>query len=428
MKRRLTKIFGPFVLAFLLLGICLFTPLFKGKSPRLLHNASASMSRNVISADAIKGQALQARRYVPFFGSSELSRISPFHPTVLAEKYHRDYHPFLLGSAGTQSLAQYMMMQSMPEALQNRKIIFIISPQWFVKAGVKDSYFSAFYSKQQTEEWLLRMQRVQPEDRYLARRLSAYPLVTENGKVKACLEAVRAGELPTKKDIQALRTDQWITKQEDELFSPIGVYSKQSLIEHCKEQLPKVYQAKKLENLAEELGRKATKNNTFGIQSYFYSTRLAPNLKHFKNSQTSLDYRCSKEFADFQLVLAQLSKTNTDALFIIPPLNERWTNYTGLSQEMIRGFAKKITHQLKSQGFHHVADLTAQGDVPYFMEDTIHLGWKGWLEADQYILDFLESKDTSPLAYHTDDYFFSREWQEKKPGLIRQERAEVRER
>ncbi len=64
-----------------------------------------------------------------FFGSSELSRISPFHPSVLAEKYQRNYRPFLLGAPGTQSLSQYMMMRSAGDAMKTRKssLLFLLS-------------------------------------------------------------------------------------------------------------------------------------------------------------------------------------------------------------------------------------------------------------------------------------------------------------
>ncbi len=75
-------------------------------------------------------------------------------------------------------------------------------------------------------------------------------------------------------------------------------------------------------------------------------------------------------------------------MFIIPPVNEKWSDYTGLSQEMLQGFAKKIKFQLNSQGFNRIADFVNQAGTNYFMEDTIHLGWKGWLAADQQIRPF----------------------------------------
>ena len=52
------------------------------------------------------------------------------------------------------------------------------------------------------------------------------------------------------------------------------------------------------------------------------------------------------------------------------------------------------------------------------MEDTIHLGWKGWLAADQQIRPFLEENQI-PSRYHLDDAFFSKAWQQQVPDKLR---------
>ena len=57
--------------------------------------------------------------------------------------------------------------------------------------------------------------------------------------------------------------------------------------------------------------------------------------------------------------------------------------------KMIAQFDKKIQYQLKSQGFNNVLDLTQDGGKDYFMTDTIHLGWRGWLAVDQKVDPFL---------------------------------------
>ncbi len=52
------------------------------------------------------------------------------------------------------------------------------------------------------------------------------------------------------------------------------------------------------------------------------------------------------------------------------------------------------------------------------MEDTIHLGWKGWLAADQHIQPFLEN-DQSTSHYQLDDSFYSKAWQKQSPDQLK---------
>lgn len=82
-----------------------------------------------------------------------------------------------MGAPGTQSLTQFMMMQSLGKDLKDRKVVFIISPQWFVKHGIKRDYFDAYYSPEQTLNWLLNLKKVQASDKYLAQRLTHYGVV-----------------------------------------------------------------------------------------------------------------------------------------------------------------------------------------------------------------------------------------------------------
>ncbi|WP_165003043.1 MULTISPECIES: D-alanyl-lipoteichoic acid biosynthesis protein DltD [unclassified Enterococcus] len=419
MKKKLFAIFGPLILAFGLL-LFFFTSSYRVNlcDPKILQKASSSMSQNVLRGDAIKNKALSEKQYVPFFGSSELSRISPFHPSVLAQKYNRNYRPFLLGAPGTQSLSQYMMMRSAGDALKNKKVVFILSPQWFVKEGVKEDYFNMYYSELQTFDWLFSLKKITPADRYLARRLLSFPKVTENEELKMILDTVKAGRMPKKEELDSLR-DKWnLLKREDEIFSNIGLHDRQKEIDRDVKALPARYQEAELSELANEIGKKDTTNNSFGLKNGFYTHRIRNQVSKLKDSQKNWDYRFSPEFSDFQLVLQQLAKEHAEVLFIIPPVNEKWSNYTGLSQEMLQEFAKKIKFQLNRQGFTQVADFTKNAGTPYFMEDTIHLGWQGWLAADQRIKPFLE-QEQKPSHYQLDDAFYSKEWQQQRPEKLK---------
>lgn len=419
MKKKLLAIFGPVIAAVVLLALFFFSPFkINDEDKGLWEKASSSMSGNILRGNSIKNEAVKSGEYVPFFGSSELSRISPFHPSVLAKKYNRNYTPFLLGAPGTQSLTQYMMMQSFGSDLKDKKVVFILSPQWFVKGGIKRAYFDAYFSELQTYTWAIKLDKVSETDKYLAKRLLAYGKVNHDETLKLMLREIAKGKVPTTKQVDVAKFHINMLNREDELFSEIGLLSKNSQIAQQAKKLPAAYNEQKLDEQAKEIGQKATTNNSFGIENNFYTHRIKPRLAKFNDSQVKWDYRYSKEFSDFQLVLDQLAKENTQALFIIPPINGKWSEYTGLSQNMLQEFSKKITYQLRSQGFNQIAYFTNKDQEPYFMTDTIHLGWRGWLAADQYIQPFLEEKTAQP-SYHLNNYFYSQDWQKQNPETIK---------
>ena len=182
-KRGLWWIFGPVIIAFVLAGALFLAPFSLNHiSQKSVRDASVSFSKNVYKGETVKTAAFSdpSKRYVPFFGSSELLRLDTMHPSMLAAKYNRNYQPFLLGQAGTESLLHYLSMQEMLPALHKKQAVFVISQQWFVKKNVHGA-FSVFYSTLMTVDWLRNIKEITPTDRYIAKQLLEQPQIKDNG-------------------------------------------------------------------------------------------------------------------------------------------------------------------------------------------------------------------------------------------------------
>lgn len=406
---------GPFLVAVCIVAFIFYSPfpLLNKPSAKSVQESASSMSINVLKGNALKNEAMKSEYYLPIFGSSELSRVNSFHPSVLAKKYKRNYEPYLLGAPGTQSLTHFFMLNSMAEEMKHKKLVFIISPQWFVKDGGSDPMFSLYYSALQTSQWLMDADAKDPNDEYVAKRLLSFSSVKKDKRLKAAVKEIQEGESLTTLEEKQFAFQYQLLSKEDLLFSKIGVISKQHKINHAEKRLPKSYLMHDLENLANKEGEASTNNNAFGIDNHFYSKRIMRMKDKLKGAQKKFNYLSSPEYADFQTVLNKIAENDMDVLFVIPPVNKRWSDYTGLSQEMLKEFSKKINYQLSSQGFEHVADYTDKASKAYFMEDTIHLGWHGWLNLDNDLEKFLANPTKPNYTIHSEE-FLSTEWQEQE--------------
>lgn len=83
--KKLWSIFGPLIVACLLVVLLFSLPISKKHSAAIEHKAAVSLSPVVFKNQSIKQQALSDKHthYVPFFGSSELRRMDRFHPSVM---------------------------------------------------------------------------------------------------------------------------------------------------------------------------------------------------------------------------------------------------------------------------------------------------------------------------------------------------------
>ncbi len=411
-KRRLWQIFGPVLCAFILLGVVLLViPWERTFSKTSIYEAANSQNETVFKGIKMKQEAFDSN-YVPFYGSSELSRFDPLHPSVIAAKYHRSYRPFLLGGPGSQSLAQFVGMQGTAKQLKDKKAVVIISPQWFTKQGQDPQAFALYYSPLQTTIFLLHAKNTKA-DRYAAGRIAGMPTV-KDGIIKICLKKIAAGQKLSGWDRFLLKRRQLMLANEDNFFSTFQLRDRINKISQREKALPATYSVKALKKVASEQAAMHTTSNNLGIDNTFYRTRLNKSLlRHLKGSQKHFDYVESAEYSDFELMLHQFAKQHTNVLFIIPPINAKWAKYTGLSQKMYQQSVAKMEHQLTSQGFENIEDLSKDGGKKYFMEDTIHLGWNGWVAVDEAVKPFMAEKN-GKYDYDLSNYYYSKKWQDKR--------------
>lgn len=416
MLKRLWLIFGPVLLAVVSVIVVVFV---LDLSPKMSYESAkktaTSVDPQVFKSATLKQELLNdtEHRFVPFFGSSEWKRFDAFHPSVLAEKYDRNYRPLLLGQAGATSLSQYFGMQQISKEMQDKQAVFVISPQWFAKKGAKKGAFAEFYSPSQALYFL----KNATTDEYDQHAASRFLTMIPDGKMTNLMTKVSEGKQLEKSDYDWIDGQLNIQMKEDDFFSSwrLNPDYKHDVTDNLAT-LPDKYDREELTKVATKAGEEGTTNNAFGIQNKFFAERLnkGKTLENLKNSQTKFNYCRSTEYSDFQLVLEQLAKTNTDVLFIIPPVNKKWSDYTGLNVSRYNSAVEKIKTQLTKQGFNNIADFSKDGDKPYFLQDTIHVGWNGWLAIDDVVNPFL-TQPSKPYKYNIDNQFLSKDWENYLP-------------
>lgn len=411
MSKRLWQIFGPILIAGILVVGALITPWHWGKvGHATVRRAAVSLSPTILAGARVKDQAVASGDY-PIFGSSELARMDAFHPAVYAAKYQRT-QPFLLGAAGTQSLTHFVANQSLMPALKGKKAVVILSVQWFTAQGQRADAFAYYFSPLQLINWLLQANPHDAGDRYAARRLLTMPSVRDGGMLAAATKLIQHGHALSSWQRHLLQIRRQFLQNEDALFSQLGMRDNGQKIQRGRRVLPDVPSMAELRHLAIKTGEAHTTSNDFGISNHFYKKRLSRGrLARLRGSQRHFDYRRSPEYGDLQLLLQQFAANHVDVQFILPPVNQKWAAYTGLSLPHVRQAAAKIKQQLQQQGFQRVLDLSADGDKPYFMEDTIHLGWSGWVTVDHAIQRFLAQPHQA--SYQLNPTYYSRAWQQQ---------------
>ena len=368
-----------------------------------------------ISAESFKERSQKVRaltdpdmRFVPFFGSSEWMRFDSMHPAVLAEKYDRSYRPYFMGQAGVATLSQYFGIQQITSELENKQAVFVISPQWFTKEDHDPTIFQTYFNNDQLTAFL-ENQSGDAASQYAANRL-----LKQNPGVsmKSIVEKLAKGEKLSEFDQSMINISSQLNEKQSAIFGQFSIRGRLKYKDHIEKylgSLPEQFSYEKLENIARKEGEENTTNNDLGVDNHFYNTKLKKDWKKWEGSQKNFNFLKSPEYNDLQLVLDQFAKSKVNVLFVFQPVNKKWMDYTGLSEEMYQHTVEKIRYQLESQGFTNIADFSKNGGDPYFVKDTIHIGWLGWLAFDKVVNPFLSNPTTAP-NYQMNDRFFSQDW------------------
>ena len=136
------------------MALLLYSYLFQRALLPLLSDEKVEQAATSLKEEKIQSMILQQKmladpKYLPMYGSSEFARMDAFHPSNYFKVKPEGFTPFLLGRGGTQDLVHVLNFASTMDQLKDKKMVFVLSPQWFVPQGIDETHFAPNFSKQQ---------------------------------------------------------------------------------------------------------------------------------------------------------------------------------------------------------------------------------------------------------------------------------------
>ncbi|WP_332237090.1 D-alanyl-lipoteichoic acid biosynthesis protein DltD [Sporolactobacillus sp. KGMB 08714] len=390
--------FGPMILAVVLVYSLVFAPpsvksLSISRSD--VSRAASTLDPTIFQGTLMQQKMLKDKQYLPIYGSSELHRLDIYHPTNFFKINFDGFTPFLIGRAGMYSLIHFLNLAANADLLKNRKIVIILSPEWFTQKGLSTSYFAGNFSEEQMYQFIF-SSNIDPKlKQKAARRFLQFGFIRQNGAIAPLLEKIA---YPNKTSGTSLFVDSLQGRMNEHMLTLYDAIRMQRI-------RPNYYQSQyqrpdpklkgkswsQLKLMAKEDVASYTNSNPFHISNALYLKSIKNRLIHFKNYNASQSFNTSPEYGDLQLVLDLLKEKHAKALFVSVPFNGLWYNYAGVSRQKREICYRNIAREIRGNGF-QLADFTRFDSTPYFLEDTMHIGPEGWVYIDQAIQSFYDQK------------------------------------
>ncbi len=323
-------------------------------------------------------------------GSSELANADYIsqNPANMFPNNYLDSSPSLVGRAYVQDLLNAMKIGALDNNFKNKKLVVIVSLQWFLDKEINKDGFKAHFSELQFYKTMNNANIDVNDKKYICKRV--IELASDESSFAAPLVYCHfylRDDFISKMGLGILKPYYFLREKFLDLKDKYVSYK---AVQKFKDHSPsdkKEIDWEKEEKIAELTGKSECTNNEFYVYDEYYDEYLKPNMESRKDSFKDVDLINSNEMRDYEYFVKTCSELGIKPYLVFMPTNGFYYDFTGLTKDKRDKFYDKLSKIADTYGVNYL-DLREHEYEPYFLKDVMHLGWKGWLCIDRKITEY----------------------------------------
>ncbi|MEG1751372.1 MAG: D-alanyl-lipoteichoic acid biosynthesis protein DltD [Raoultibacter sp.] len=320
------------------------------------------------------------------FGTSDLyisSDIVPQVPRSVFGENNYGVDTFYIGEGYNQSLWQAIAAGAFAPVSPHKKVVFLVSPQWFFEGGQSADAFKPRFSYSLYRQFCANPTISDDTKDYVRRRVAA--LGIESDKIAAA----------NRDTFSDLLNDWW--------FAYLDSRKIRLELQNVRAKAPDLPSVKvdggscavlpdwdALQQQALADGQARCTNNKYGIYDDFWDKHMAKEygegkLKGWLKNRSFL--KAPTEYEDLKYALSSFKESGLDPLVVILPVSGAWYDYEEFPVSDRQECYRRIRELCVDAGV-TIADFTDREYDDYFLCDGTHLGWTGWVAFERAVYDF----------------------------------------
>lgn len=267
----------------------------------------------------------------------------------------------------------------------NKKVMIVVSPQWFFKGSGDEN---KFYTKFSYSLYRAFMQSELISDdvkSYVRGRCEA--LGIDEDKLAA---ASHDAPLDAVNDAAYATADSWRLRSElanIESLAPLKSEARKAAEQDGTQGADGTepdWDA--LLAQAQDEGQAACTNNDFGVYDEFWEKNHTFDPELFENFDDA-----QSEYEDLACFLEVCREVGFEPLVCILPVHGQWYDLSDVSSDDRQQYYDRI-HAICDEAGASYADFSGYEYEKYFLCDTVHPGWKGWVRIEHAFYDFVSDR------------------------------------
>ena len=320
-------------------------------------------------------------------GSSEFyigKKLVPQCPAAVFGEHVTGVDMTFVGEAYDQSLWHAIAAGAYGSKVARRKVALVVSPQWFFKGNGQQSKFKSKYSYDLYRQFCDNGSISDETKSYVRQRLAALGI--------------------DETSLAAANDDTPLDALNNVMYSFGDDLSARFKLVQAAASAPEKSYARKqgeytgepdwdaLLRWADDSGAHACTNNDYGIYDDYWTRNSQFHVESDQDFKQAED-----EFSDLRCFLDVCAQSGLEPLVIMLPMHGMWYDAKGVNADTRAYYYDRVRGICDDAGVAY-ADFSSCEYEKYFLCDTVHPGWRGWVRIEHSFYDFVNDRDDDFLA------------------------------
>lgn len=335
---------------------------------------------------ALQSEAFRHPDLLPVYGSSELTIPDEYHINKIFRLYPSGFAAFLVGDTASQPLVYMLRLASAGDALTGKKLVILLSPQFFIEQAYGPVRYAGNYSRLQAYDFAFSTEFSPTLKRRVAGRMLDYPDTLQADPILRNALELLANDTAWNGLLYYVllplgKLDAFVLHLQDHWEILNYIWGQDNLNPVIPHRAAPMNWERLLAKAAKSYEPRSN-NNPFGFDNLQWD-QFGMDWTRAKGSFTDQGFETSlsqsKGWIDLDLLLQMLKEKNAKPLILGIPIPGSYADYLGVSAGARQVYYQMLRDAVRPYGVPLEEFEDHEGDNLFFYNPGAHLSSKGWV-------------------------------------------------
>ena len=366
---------------------------------RYIHALAPEFSEEKLQGAVLQREAFRQPNLLMMYGSSELAKEMPNNPVQFFKDYPTGFTVFPVGKPGATSLTILQKLAAAGSEVRGRKLVYSISPGWFLAEETDVKYYEGNFSTMQAMELIFSGELSDDLKKDIACRMLEFPTTTDNTWLLDFAVRRLVGDSRLDRALYAAvvplgKLQTALGRGQDHLEAALHILEEDERLNPVTKTVLRTLNWKDILKAA----GKAVNTKALGVkQSEVAKRKLMVDrtkaLERAKKFRRGLEK--SDEWTDFELLLRTCQELGAKPLFLSMPIEDIRLEVYGLEKEARLAYVQRLEGMARQFGYPMLLFREHEKDPAFLYDFQDHLSAEGWLFYNKALDDFFHERISS---------------------------------